>query len=81
MVRTGFAPTNTRRDLHILQGKADGIVVDGEVRTLWAGDFIQILSSARSTTSTTLHEPIVMVFNLALSRRVSTSVEVENPTY
>ncbi|KGF13151.1 cupin [Lancefieldella parvula DNF00906] len=66
-------------NFHILQGKVD-IVVDGEVHTLSAGDFIHIEPGEVHYVNNPYDEPIVMVSTLAPFQEVD-KIEVENPTY
>ncbi len=56
------------------------IVVDGEVHTLSAGDFIHIEPGEVHYVNNPYDEPIVMVSTLAPFQEVD-KVEVENPTY
>lgn len=66
-------------NFHILKGKVD-IVVDGEVHTLSAGDFIHIEPGEVHYVNNPYDETMVMISTLAPFQE-SDKVEVENPKY
>ena len=66
-------------NFHILRGMVD-IVVDGEVHTLSAGDFIHIEPGEVHYVNNPYDETMVMISTLAPFQE-SDKVEVDNPEY
>lgn len=66
-------------NFHVLKGKVD-IIVDGEVHTLSAGDFIHIEPGEVHYVNNPYDETMVMISTLAPFQE-SDKVEVENPKY